>query len=154
MPWPPVPGVTYPLQPGSTVTFTSAQLPNLTVPNPPTQPKDICSNVPANSVVRNDSEADAQDPAGNPVSMDAFAFVKCPPSQATPSIQLLKQISVDNGATWLDADTPATAPAVVAPSGALYRFIVTNNGQVNLINVTVSDRSASRMLRYPVEHWL
>lgn len=130
VPWPYVAGVTYPLQPGVTVTFTPAHLPNLTV--------DICSKVPPNSLVRNDSEADAKNSAGTLVSMDAFAYVRCPPSQKA-EIQLLKQISVDNGVTWLDADTSATAPTVTAPHGALYRFIVTNSGDVGLYDVSISD---------------
>jgi len=43
-----------------------------------------------------------------------------------PCIKIEKQVSVDGGNTWLDADTSTDAPTVV--DGVLYRYIVTNCG--------------------------
>ncbi len=87
-------------------------------------------------VIRNDSRFDGADANGQHVSYDAVAFVQCP---STPPIALLNQISVDGGLTWLDADTAAIAPTVVAPSDAQYRLIIRNTGKVTLTNVNVSD---------------
>ncbi|MCB1865300.1 MAG: hypothetical protein KDG50_07690 [Chromatiales bacterium] len=63
------------------------------------------------------------------------------PIAAPPAIQLLKQISVDGGATWADADNVGDldVPTVPAPSGAQYRFIVTNTGGVDLVDVVLND---------------
>ncbi len=55
------------------------------------------------------------------------------------SINILKEISVDGGNTWFDANTVGTAVVAVFPSGALYRFTVTNTGSVALKNVDVDD---------------
>lgn len=73
---------------------------------------------------------------GAPVNASDPAFMVC---VGTPHIHIQKQISVNGGTTWLDADTAATAPSVVYPSGAMYRFVVTNDGTAPLINVTVQD---------------
>jgi uncharacterized repeat protein (TIGR01451 family) len=73
---------------------------------------------------------------GAPVNASDPAFMVC---VGTPHIHIQKQISVNGGTTWLDADTSATAPTVVYPSGAMYRFVVTNDGNTPLINVTVQD---------------
>jgi len=58
---------------------------------------------------------------------------------ATPSMTIQKEISVDDGRNWFDADTAGSAPTVDFPSGAEYRLSVNNNGEVDLVNVTVSD---------------
>lgn len=129
------------LAPGASVTVTSA-----TFTQDPISTVDICTTFGqnrTNGIVRNDSQVEAYaDLNGNGtgetfVFFDDLNLVQCQTKPA--SINLLKQISVDGGVTWLDADTAATAPTVVAPSGALYRFIVTNTGQVTLTNVSVSD---------------
>lgn len=60
-------------------------------------------------------------------------------SSAEPSIEIVKEISIDGGSTWHDANTVGTALVAVFPSGALYRFTVTNDGTVALKNVEVDD---------------
>ena len=50
-----------------------------------------------------------------------------------------KEISVDGGSNWFDADTAGSAPTVDFPSGAEYRLSVNNDGAVDMVNVTVSD---------------
>ena len=58
--------------------------------------------------------------------------------EAPVSIDIEKYVSVDNGATWIDADTP---PGPLLPSGVTpqFRFVVTNTGSVPLTNIQVTD---------------
>ena len=58
---------------------------------------------------------------------------------ATPSMIIQKDISVDGGSNWFAADTVGSAPAVDFPSGAEYRLSVNNDGEVDMVNVTVND---------------
>ena len=58
----------------------------------------------------------------------------CDPFPLTPDIQIVKEISIDNGETWVDSAGP-----VQAPSGALYRLTVSNTGNIDLQTVTVTD---------------
>ncbi|MDH4020694.1 MAG: zinc-dependent metalloprotease [Xanthomonadales bacterium] len=58
---------------------------------------------------------------------------------ALPTLTISKQISINGGSTWFDADTAGSAPTVEAPSGAQYRVTLNNNGSVNLINVRLND---------------
>ncbi|MEN6350448.1 MAG: hypothetical protein ABFD08_13770 [Syntrophomonas sp.] len=55
-----------------------------------------------------------------------------------PSIDIEKYVSVDNGQTWIDADTP---PGPLLPPGVIpqFRFVVTNNGGAPLTNIQVTD---------------
>lgn len=59
----------------------------------------------------------------------------------TPSIDVEKYVSVDGGTTWLDADTQEDQPVSLFQDGIdpQFQFIVTNDGDVDLTNVTLSD---------------
>lgn len=54
------------------------------------------------------------------------------------SIDIEKYVSIDNGVTWIDADTP---PGPLLPSGITpqFRFVVTNTGRGILTNIQVTD---------------
>ena len=56
-----------------------------------------------------------------------------------PDIGLLKEISIDAGTTWFDANDAGSAPTTFAPSDAYYRITITNTGTTDLENITVSD---------------
>jgi hypothetical protein len=59
-------------------------------------------------------------------------------TQAQPDIDLEKYVSVDDQATWHDADDP-TGPYADAGSDVYFKFVVTNVGNVELSNITLSD---------------
>ena len=52
----------------------------------------------------------------------------------------LKQISVDGGITWFDADTPADAPNQGQGGDALFRFVLTNCDAEICTNTRISDK--------------
>ncbi|NEQ96173.1 MAG: hypothetical protein F6K30_05540 [Cyanothece sp. SIO2G6] len=56
----------------------------------------------------------------------------------TPGIDVEKYVSVDDGATWFDADTP-TGPFTLGEEDPLFKFVVTNTGEVDLNDITLSD---------------
>jgi len=61
------------------------------------------------------------------------------PEPPTPSIDIEKYVSVDDRATWHDADSPP-GPEVLAGSNTVwFKLVVTNDGDVALTNVTLSD---------------
>ncbi len=53
-------------------------------------------------------------------------------------IDIEKLVSVDGGQTWQDADT-ATGPHVLLPATVQFKVIVTNNGNVTLTGIVVTD---------------
>jgi uncharacterized repeat protein (TIGR01451 family) len=57
-----------------------------------------------------------------------------------PRIDLTKWVSVDNGASWVDANSP-TGPSLSSaqPFGPLYKFSVANTGNITLPGVSVTD---------------
>jgi hypothetical protein len=66
------------------------------------------------------------------------AFLDC---IGPPMISILKEVSLDDGVTWHDADDPPYPTAVVDDTAdtALYRITVGNIGTVPLFNVLVND---------------
>ena len=54
-----------------------------------------------------------------------------------PCIDIVKEVSVDGGDTWFDANTLDDSPGTT--DGAIYRFRVTNCSSVTLTDVTVTD---------------
>ena len=115
------------LAPGAFVVLTQGEIPVLFV-------QDRCDESGTFSNTASTSGESAE--TGAPVNDTDPAFLIC---VGTPDIDIEKQISVDGGVTWLDADTAAGAPVVGAPSGALYRFVVANTGTAPLVNVVVAD---------------
>ncbi|MBK9092966.1 MAG: hypothetical protein IPM84_09335 [Anaerolineae bacterium] len=61
---------------------------------------------------------------------------------AAPAIAVKKYVSVDNQATWDDAES-APGPTAIESSSVYFRFEVTNTGDVTLTNVTLSDSDFS-----------
>jgi hypothetical protein len=66
-----------------------------------------------------------------------------------PDIDLLKEVSVDGGTTYLDANDAASAAETLVGGDALYRITVTNTGDVDLENVVVNDMMLG-LMDYPV----
>ncbi|WP_442597929.1 hypothetical protein [Neobacillus sp. D3-1R] len=66
------------------------------------------------------------------------AFWFCIQGQPNPSINIQKLVSVDNGETYVDANT---SPGPLLPPGVTpqFKLVVTNTGNVPLQNVTVTD---------------
>lgn len=59
-----------------------------------------------------------------------------------PAIDVEKEVSVDEGTTWFDADDP-TGPATLAGSDVFFRLTVTNTGNVGLTGITLMDSTIS-----------
>lgn len=112
---------------GATQTVTSAQVPALFVVDRCDRSGTLINSarVTAKSSVTTETVADNDD-----------AVLIC---TTAPLIDIRKEISVDGGLTWLDANTGTDAPVVTAPHGAAYRFIVTNTGTANLTSVLLND---------------
>jgi hypothetical protein len=55
-----------------------------------------------------------------------------------PALDLEKLISVDGGATWQDANSPP-GPRVKTDGDVLFRFVITNNGNVPLSSISLID---------------
>ena len=58
-----------------------------------------------------------------------------------PRIDLIKQVSVDGGSQWFDANTPLGAPTLLSGTNPLFKFIVKNVGNITLPGVQVTDSS-------------
>jgi len=59
-----------------------------------------------------------------------------------PSIDIEKYVSVDGGTTWEDADDADDAPEAAFPGSVWYKIVVTNTGNVDLTDISVSDVDA------------
>ena len=55
-----------------------------------------------------------------------------------PAIEVEMIVSPDGGNTWFDADT-SPGPSIPQGSNPVFRFVVTNTGNVNLDNITLED---------------
>ncbi len=58
--------------------------------------------------------------------------------EAEPGISIVKYVSVDNGVTWLDANT-SPGPMLPAGNTAQFKYVVTNTGNVDLFDILVTD---------------
>jgi len=114
------------LAPGQTVILTSGEIPALNQPGRCQTPGDV-TNI---AIVDGTSED-----TGNPVSDSDPAVVRC----VEEAIRLLKEVSVDGGNTYFDADDSNTAPSTGLGNGALYRITLTNIGTADLENVIIND---------------
>lgn len=56
-----------------------------------------------------------------------------------PAIEIVKEISVDGGATWFDANDIGSAPSAFVPAGAQYRLRVSNTGASDLTSISITD---------------
>ncbi|MEE9615573.1 MAG: thrombospondin type 3 repeat-containing protein, partial [Anaerolineae bacterium] len=70
---------------------------------------------------------------------DRAKYYGTPAPVPSPSIDVEKYVSVDDQATWHDADSPPGPEAAAGSETVWFRFIVTNDGDVTLTNVTLSD---------------
>ncbi|MEQ8756428.1 MAG: hypothetical protein RID09_23340 [Coleofasciculus sp. G1-WW12-02] len=61
---------------------------------------------------------------------------------ANPAIDVEKYVSVDGGVTWEDADS-VTGSEVLDGTNPLFKFVVTNTGDVALTNVNLTDSDFS-----------
>lgn len=73
-----------------------------------------------------------------------YTFTETPiigvPTIPQPSIHLVKEVSVNQGTSWDDANTPI-GPELPMGAKAWFRITISNNGNVPLNNVTITDPS-------------
>lgn len=86
--------------------------------------------------VTNIATGSGTDPDGQPVT---DADTNTVPLTQSPAITVVKEVSVDGGVNYFDANTAATAPVLLAGTNPVYRFVVTNTGNTTLTGVTLSD---------------
>lgn len=67
-----------------------------------------------------------------------FSMTSGTSGTAVPNLEILKEVSVDGGMTWQDADIP---PGPFLPPGdePQYRYTVTNIGGITLQNIVITD---------------
>jgi len=112
------------LAPGATVTYYSSYA--LTQ-------ADLDSNAGGNGVLINTATADTNE---TPVFVDSEGVTVV----YQPDIDLTKYVSVDNGASWVDANGP-TGPLLSSGSGIdpQFKYVVSNTGNITLADVTLTD---------------
>ncbi len=112
------------LAPGATVVYNSSYV--LTQ-------ADLDSNAGGDGVLTNTATADTSE---TPAFVDSESVTVV----YQPGIDLTKYVSVDNGATWLDANSE-TGPLLSSSSGIdpQFRYTVSNTGNISLGDVTLTD---------------
>ncbi|MDJ0767879.1 MAG: SdrD B-like domain-containing protein [Ilumatobacter sp.] len=75
---------------------------------------------------------------GDPHDSDPAGYVGVP-EPARPGIDLEKEVSVDGGTTWFDADEPTGPTATSGANDVFFRFTVTNTGDVALSDIELTD---------------
>jgi hypothetical protein len=84
----------------------------------------------------NTATVTASDDDGNTATASDDATVDF--TDVTAVIDVEKYVSVDNGTTWADADSPA-GPYATEGDPVQFKFVVTNNGTVDLSNISLTD---------------
>ena len=109
------------------VTVSDADDANYIAPTPTPTPTLTNTPVPTNTPT----------PTWTPTSTPTWTPTSIPPE---PGLDLEKFVSVDNQATWHDADLPP-GPQTVAGAAVYFRFELKNTGNVPLTNLTLTDNA-------------
>ena len=72
------------------------------------------------------------------VTLDGNAITNELCATAVPGIQVEKFVSVDNGASWLDANS-SPGPSALVGSTVEFKYIVTNSGNTPLVDISLTD---------------
>jgi hypothetical protein len=82
---------------------------------------------------------------GSPVTIDdASSYFG-----AAPGITIVKEVSVDGGANWFEANSAATAPTLLSSNGnPMFEYLVQNTGNVDLSAPTVTDDKLGAISSY------
>jgi len=70
------------------------------------------------------------------VSHETVSFINA--EEPNPSLTLKKYVSVNGGATWLDAEA-APGPTLWQGTNPVFKFVVTNSGNVTLYDIQIYD---------------
>ena len=70
------------------------------------------------------------------VSHETVSFINT--EEPNPSLTLKKYVSVNGGATWLDAEA-APGPTLWQGTNPVFKFVVTNSGNVTLYDISIYD---------------
>jgi len=93
---------------------------------------DLCNTVSVTTI--SDDTQTTNNSDSEPTDVPAFV-----PAAA---IDVEKSVSVDGGATWVDADT-ATGPYLNSGTNPQFQFVVTNTGNMELSSISLSDTHIS-----------
>jgi uncharacterized repeat protein (TIGR01451 family) len=123
---------------GDIIVLTEAEWPLLRFDNNPDTENLAACNSPGTHRNIATATGTSGELEGDEISRMDDANIQC---IGTPMISILKEVSLDDGGTWEDADNAPYPDAIVgAGDTALYRFKVTNTSQtVTLYDVTVTD---------------